>query len=1173
VISTVFARHSLKTRITFTTLAIFLISLWSLAFYASRMLRVDMERLLGEQQFSTASIVAAHVNEELDGRFRALANLAQLLAPLMSDTVALQALLDRQTALQDLFNGGIIADRLDGTAIGEIPLSAGRVGVNYMDVDTIVAALKRGESTVGRPVMGRTLHAPVVTMATPIRDGRGKVIGALAGVVNLGRSNFLDKITEGHYGKSGGYILVAAQHRLIVTATDKSRIMQPLSAPGIVPQTDRFIDGFEGYAVYSNPRGEEVLNSSKRIPVAAWNLAVTMPTAEAFAPIRVMQQRMLLATVLLTLLAGGITWWLLRRQLAPMTAAARALAIQSDLDQPMRPLPIARRDEIGELVGGFNQMLEALGKREAVLMESESRFRRAIEEAPFPIMIYAEDGAVLTISRTWTEISGYRLHDIPTIGDWTEKAYGERKAVIRSYFNKLFDLKGRLAEGEYQVRCRNGDDRIWEFSAVGFGHMPDGRRIAISIAMDVTERKRMESSAERERTRLQTILRMASDGIHILDGDGLLVEANAAFLNMLGYDESAIGKLRVKDWDALATSADTKARIDDLLTRRGSAVFETRHRRRDGRTLDIEINTSAIEIEGQAFIYAAARDITARKQAEQELRVAATAFESQEGMFVTDAHNVILRVNQAFTDITGYTAAEAVGETPNLLNSGRHDEAFYARMWESLRDQGAWQGEIWNRRKNGEVFPEWLTITAVKGSAGENTHYVATLTDITRRKAAEEEIKHLAFYDPLTRLPNRRLLLDRLHQALASSARSGREGALLFIDLDNFKTLNDTLGHYKGDLLLQQVAQRLVTCIREGDTVARLGGDEFVVMLEDLSSNPKEAATQCETVGEKIIATLNQIYQLAGHEHHSTPSIGITLFNDINSVDELLKRADLAMYQAKAAGRNTLRFFDPEMQALVTNRAALETDLRHGLEEDQFVIYYQAQVREDGTLLGAEVLVRWQHPERGLVSPAEFIPLAEETWLILRLGHWVLETACAQLAAWAADSATADLSLAVNVSARQFHQADFVDQVLAVLAQTGANPRRLKLELTESLLLDDVQDIIAKMTALKAEGVGFSLDDFGTGYSSLSYLKRLPLDQLKIDQSFVRSVFHDANDAAIAQMIIALSQTMGLSVIAEGVETEEQRDFLSRLGCLAYQGYLFSRPLPLHEFKEFLIGR
>ena len=413
--------------------------------------------------------------------------------------------------------------------------------------------------------------------------------------------------------------------------------------------------------------------------------------------------------------------------------------------------------------------------------------------------------------------------------------------------------------------------------------------------------------------------------------------------------------------------------------------------------------------------------------------------------------------------------------------------------------------------------------------------------------------------------------MDRLKHALATSARNKREGALLFIDLDNFKTLNDTLGHDIGDLLLQQVTQRLIDCVREGDTVARLGGDEFVVMLEDLSENAQEAAMRAESVGEKILAALNQAYRLAGYEHHSSASIGLTLFgNKRETVDDLLKRADLAMYSSKTAGRNTLRFFDPEMQTVVSTRAAMESDLREAVLKDQFQLHYQVQVAGNGQSIGAEVLVRWQHPQRGMVSPSEFIPVAEETGLILPLGKWVLEAACQQLAAWATRPEMAHLTVAVNVSARQFHHRDFVDQVIGVLTRTGANPQRLKLELTESMLVSNVNDIIAKMSALKSRGVGFSLDDFGTGYSSLTYLKRLPLDQLKIDQGFVRDILIDPNDAAIARTIVALAESLGLAVIAEGVETEAQRNALARQGCHAYQGYLFSRPLPLKQFETFM---
>jgi diguanylate cyclase (GGDEF)-like protein/PAS domain S-box-containing protein len=556
------------------------------------------------------------------------------------------------------------------------------------------------------------------------------------------------------------------------------------------------------------------------------------------------------------------------------------------------------------------------------------------------------------------------------------------------------------------------------------------------------------------------------------------------------------------------------------------------------------------------------------QEAHENLRIAAIAFESQEGIFVTDTRGIILRVNSAFTEITGYSAAEAIGRTPALLKSGRHGSEFYAAMQATLATTGAWSGEIWNRRKCGTVFPEWLTITAVKTETGEVTHYVSTLTDITQRKAAEEEIRHLAYYDPLTRLPNRRLLLDRLEHALQSGRRTRLHGALMFIDLDNFKLVNDSLGHEQGDLLLKEMGQRLVAAVREGDTVARLGGDEFVVILEGLSAQAHQAAAQAESVAHKMLQALASPMALAGHAMQSSCSIGVVLFvGDEASADDLMKHADLAMYQAKEAGRNTVRFFDPEMHAAVVHRLALEQDLRTALHEQQLRLYHQPQVDGTGRIIGTEGLVRWQHPLRGLVSPRDFIGLAEDTGLILPLGQWVLETACQQLAQWAQKPECAHLTLSVNVSGKQLRQSDFVAQVLRTLERSGAPAQRLKLELTESVLLDNPQDAVTKMSALQAQGVGFSLDDFGTGYSSLAYLRQLPLDQLKIDQSFVHNLGSDPRAAAIVRTIVTLADNLGLNVIAEGVETQEQREQLALNGCHACQGYLFGRPVPVEELR------
>ncbi|WLD56643.1 EAL domain-containing protein [Salinispirillum sp. LH 10-3-1] len=552
-----------------------------------------------------------------------------------------------------------------------------------------------------------------------------------------------------------------------------------------------------------------------------------------------------------------------------------------------------------------------------------------------------------------------------------------------------------------------------------------------------------------------------------------------------------------------------------------------------------------------------------------DLNIAATVFESAEGMMVTDQFRTILRVNEGFTDITGYTPEEAIGQPLDFIKSERHEANYFEQIEQTLNVNGSWQGEIWNQRKDGQEYLQWTSITAVR-SEDDSTiiNYVVTLIDATQRKAAETKITQLAFYDQLTGLPNRQLLMDRLEKALTSGERHENSGAILYIDLDDFKTLNDTRGHDVGDQLLKQVANRLLGCVRRNDTVARIGGDEFIILLEDLDPDIEVASQQAEIMSEKILEALPQPYYIAGIEQFSTLSIGLTLFQgEKESVDELLKQADLAMYQAKAAGRNTRRFFNPTMQARVLEHAALANDIRKGMQNDEFVLFFQPQVDQQHQLIGAEVLLRWNHPTRGITTPGEIIPVAEETGLILPLGEWVLKSACQVLADWAKDSITAQLTLSVNISARQLHQADFVEQVKSIIAETGANAQKLKLELTESMLLHDVEDTIHKMHKLRDHGVSFSLDDFGTGYSSLSYLKQLPLDQLKIDQSFVRDLAFDNQDSNIARTIVSLANGLGISVIAEGVETPAQCERLEVYGCNEYQGYLFGRPVRLKDMR------
>jgi diguanylate cyclase (GGDEF)-like protein/PAS domain S-box-containing protein len=612
-----------------------------------------------------------------------------------------------------------------------------------------------------------------------------------------------------------------------------------------------------------------------------------------------------------------------------------------------------------------------------------------------------------------------------------------------------------------------------------------------------------------------------------------------------------------------------------LLQDEGIQLYETRVEYTNGQTRDVIFHKATFtdpkgNVAGMVGLMV---DITERKRLEIKMRQAASVFAtSLEGITISNSDGSIIAVNRAFTQITGYTESEVIGRNPSLLQSGKHDKAFYKKLWQTIAEEGRWAGDIWNRRKSGALFPVWISIAAVKDTDGRLVNYIATFTDLTEHKHNEEKIHLLAFTDALTGLPNRRFFLDRLQHAIDSSERSSNQGALFLVDIDDFKGINDTQGHEIGDLLLEQVGRRLVECIRPGDTVARLGGDEFVVLIVDIAIDINNAIGHAEIVCSKIREALKKPFFLNEYVHHMTASIGVTIFVEKNNaLENILKQADLALHRAKAMGRGSLCFFDPEMQTKATERVGLEADLRQGLVLNQFELYYQAQLNDKSQIIGVEALIRWNHPIRGMVSPGEFVPIAEESGLILELGQWVLETACKQLEDWATSPQLSRLTMAVNVSAKQFGQPDFVKTVRTVLSKYFVKPGSLKIELTESLLLNNVEEVIAKMTEIREMGVNFSLDDFGTGYSSLSYLKRLPLQQLKIDQSFVRDVLTDSNDAAIARAIVSMAHSMGLTVIAEGVESKDQLRFLKENGCLAYQGYLFSKPLTKHDFEKFLL--
>ncbi|HUN25442.1 MAG TPA: bifunctional diguanylate cyclase/phosphodiesterase [Steroidobacteraceae bacterium] len=824
---------------------------------------------------------------------------------------------------------------------------------------------------------------------------------------------------------------------------------------------------------------------------------------------------------------------------------------------------------------GYFTECTALVHARAESRRLQRRFARVFAAAPSAMAVVDDADRVVAVNPAYVSLFGYTREEIPTLIECFERLFPDatyRAQIMQRWRDSLAGAcdgaPATLVVG--RVRRKDGAERVVEARTTLAG------RERIITFSDITARVRAEMGRERatsERDRLRSELHLQCERMPMAlvvsdaTADLTIQSWNPAAETIFGYrSEEVLGRSpydflipverrphvrNALDWE---TAGDETIRVvNEVLTK-------------DGRTIWCEwFNTPMRDATGKVTrVLAMAQDVTARLGAEQQLRLWSTVLShSVEGIFICDREQRILQVNSAFERITGYGADEAVGKTPRLLQSGRQGPEFYSALWSAVSATGSWSGEIWNRRKNGEVYLEWLSISAVCSADGSVAHFLGVFSDITERKSAEERVAHLARFDALTDLPNRTLLTDRLEQAVKSAQRAGTRVGVAFIDLDRFKEVNDSLGHNAGDVLLQELAGRLTRAVREVDTVARMGGDEFVVVLQNLQD--AEDATACVN---GLLQSLRRPVTLEGHEITVTASVGISMFpDDAENAQELLRNADAAMYQAKGDGRDGFHFYTGTLNRRALNMLSMENALRRALDRQEFVLHYQPQVRvATGELIGAEALIRWNHPERGLVMPGTFIPIAEERGLIRAIDEWVFGEAIRQLGEWQSRGFRS-VPLALNVSTVPFHEKDFVERVARTMAACGVGADRLELELTESLMMRDVDASVAVMKRLHAMGIRLSIDDFGTGYSSLNYLRRLPIHKIKIDQSFVKEMLVHADGCRLVDGILGLAKSLGLTVVAEGVESNEQLRLLGARDCDEAQGFLFSPAVPVTDFE------
>ncbi|MEI7841922.1 MAG: EAL domain-containing protein [Gallionellaceae bacterium] len=1203
----VYKNISLKLKVTLFTLGLFLFSIALLTYYFSLHLRQELEVSLSSHQFSEVSFVAERIENAVKLRTDSLAVLASSITPeMLAHHAQLTAFLVERKAIYKLFTMGTIVISKEGRGIVDYPVVEGRGTGNYAEREFYRQVMATGKPALSKPSLGRFIKDPRLVIAVPIFDKNSHIVGVFAGIVSLGDGSLLSDFDAKTHPNTSSYLIVSPRDNLYVAASDRSLTLKPLPAPGVNTMHDRFISGYEGSGIALNALGIEELSSAKNIPSAGWIVVGVLPSSQAFSSIAHIRNNSIWAAIVISALVLPLLWLFLRHELSPLQRSVTRISKLVG-NQTYSDLPLEGSPEIQQLQTSFNLLQAQLKLDEKLLLENEALYRAMFEKnTAIKLLVDPENGAIVDANPAAESFYGWSIKQLRTmniveINSLAPELLKEKMALAGHNGNNFFLFKHRQASGA----LRNVEVHS---ARVSFR----GKDLIYSIVTDVTAR---ELALSREKLRSEVLESLAHGNtttailntiINLVEKEQpgtycAIMQVDAAQNRLLlsaAPNLPAAYKATIADLEigseicscGIAAAAKERVILRDLQAHPFLPEFKSVAFRSNITACWSEpIISSSKKLLGTFSIYLPSigepnneqiklieemsklASITIeRKLDEESLRLSDMVFQSTpNAIFITNEKNQIVTINPAFTEITQYVAEDVIGRDPKILGSGKQKNEFYRAMWESINETGKWAGEIDNQRKNREPYVQWTNINTLYDENHQVKHRVAIFSDITEMKHTEAMILEQANFDSLTGLPNRRLFYDRLGHELKKTERDKVPLALMFIDLDHFKEVNDSLGHETGDFLLQDAAKRISHCIRESDTLARLGGDEFTVILPGLTETER-----LESIAESIIKTLAEPFHIGQSIAYVSASIGITIYpTDANDISSLLKNADQAMYVAKNRGRNQFSYFTASMQVAAQLRLQLSNDLRGALAAEQLEVYYQPIVDlSTGDVTKAEALLRWHHPTLGMISPSTFIPLAEDIGLINTIGDWVFRQSALQALSWHLNkpSHLKSIQISVNKSPRQFVAGNVNLDIVEWLKKLSLPPACIVMEITEGLLMDDRSEVQDTLLAYRDAGIQVSLDDFGTGYSAMSYLQRFDIDYIKVDQSFVRNMVNSHGDQVIVEAIIAMAQKLGMKVIAEGVETEQQREFLIAAGCDFAQGYLFARPMPAAEFDLFL---